>query len=104
MANSDNYDSEARLPTSLQRKEKRIENRLEQTEQWLRMLIDSAEDYAIFSINDEGKISSWSRGAEKLFGYERDEIVGQDFAIIFTSEDRAQGSPQQEIEHAQREG
>ncbi len=89
---------------AVQGKQEQTENRLEQTEQWLRMLIDSAEEYAIFSIDQEGKISSWSRGACKLFGYRAEEIVGREFAIIFTAEDRAEGVPEDEIQHAKREG
>lgn len=76
----------------------------EQTEEWLRMLIDTAEDYAIFAINSQGRIATWSRGAEKIFGYSAAEILQQEFAIIFTPEDRATGVPQKEIDHAQREG
>src|SRR5579862_2037985 len=94
----------AKEVTGAQLKQQRAENRLDQSEQWLRMLIDSAEDYAILSITEEGKIASWSRGAEKLFGYSGEEIIGQDFAIIFTAEDRELGIPQDEIQHAQHEG
>jgi len=89
---------------AIERAKKRAENQLEQTSQWLQMLIDAAEDYAIFSISKEGRVSSWSRGAQKLFGYEADEIVGREFATIFTPEDREQKAPEEEIDHAQKEG
>src|SRR5690242_14055396 len=62
---------------------------LHQNEQWLRMLIDSAEDYAIFAVTPDRKICTWNKGAEHLFGYSEPEILGKDFSIIFTSEDRA---------------
>ena len=39
--------------------------------------IDSAIDYAIFTMTDDGTIDSWNAGAERMFGYTRDEIVGQ---------------------------
>src|SRR5205814_528042 len=71
---------------------------------WLRMLIDTAEDYAIFAVDPEGKIVTWNRGAQKLFGYSEDDILGQEFAILFTPEDRERGTPQEEIERAQHEG
>ena len=88
---------------AVQHKEE-LQHDLDENEQWLRMLIDSAEDYAIFAVNLAGKIASWSKGAEKLFGYAENEIVGQEFSTIFTKEDREQGVPRQEIERAQREG
>src|SRR5438094_541824 len=97
-------DATAGRQNAARRNERVMENRLDQSEQWLRMLIDTAEDYAIFSINPEGKIASWNRGAVKLFCYREEEIVGQDFAIIFTPEDQADGVPQEEIQRAQREG
>jgi PAS domain S-box-containing protein len=75
-----------------------------QTEQWLRMLIDGAEDYAIFAVNLQGKICTWSKGAERVFGYTEEEILGKDFALIFTPEDRDRGIPISEIERALKEG
>jgi len=74
------------------------------SQQWLRMLLDSAEDYAIFAINCQGKIATWNKGSERIFGYTEEEALDQDFAIIFTPEDRASGAPQREAERALREG
>src|SRR5690242_1527852 len=57
-------------------------NPLHESQQSLRMLIDSAEDYAIFAINRQGKVATWNKGAERIFGYMEAEILGQDFALI----------------------
>jgi len=73
-------------------------------EQWLRMLIDSAEDYAIFAVSPDGKITSWNRGAEKVFGYRAEEIIGREFSVIFTAEDKENGVPKREIDRAQQAG
>jgi PAS domain S-box-containing protein len=80
------------------------ENQLYENEQWLRMLIDSAEDYAIFTISPDGRIATWNRGAEKVFGYRRAEILGQSFSLIFVPEDREKGAPEEEIRLAQEQG
>jgi len=45
--------------------------------------ITSASADAILSINLEQQIESWNRGAQLLFGYSGDEIIGQEFKILF---------------------
>jgi two-component system CheB/CheR fusion protein len=73
------------------------EVRVHASEERLRLLIDSAVDYAIITMRADGHIDSWSPGAERMFGYAADEIIGKDAAILFTPEDRAAGIPQQEL-------
>ncbi|WP_265593889.1 ATP-binding protein [Haloferula sp. BvORR071] len=69
-----------------------------------RELIESAVDFAIFTICEELKVVSWSAGAERIFGYHEDEIVGQSFEILFTPEDRAAEIPGRELVAAARDG
>lgn len=47
----------------------------------LATLFDSVED-AIVVINASGKIESWNRGAQHLFGYSAEEIVGKDARLL----------------------
>ena len=69
-------------------------------EERLRLLIDSAVDYAIFTMNDRGRVDFWNAGAERVFGYTAPEIIGEDAALLFTVEDRTAGVPQQELARA----
>ncbi|HXT28423.1 MAG TPA: chemotaxis protein CheB [Vicinamibacterales bacterium] len=80
------------------------EIRLRQSEERLRMLLDSALDYAIFTITEEGIIDSWNPGAERMFGYVADEAVGCHFEMLFTPEDRAADVPAAELAEARRSG
>lgn len=80
------------------------EGRARQSEERLRLLIDSAIDYAIFAIDQTGRIDFWNSGAERMFGYTADEAVGRDFALLFTPEDRAAGVPQAEMARARQDG
>ena len=48
---------------------------------WLAALIESADD-AIISKTLEGIITSWNKGAERIFGYTADEIVGKSVTIL----------------------
>jgi two-component system CheB/CheR fusion protein len=70
------------------------------SEERLRLLIESAADYAIFTMDTEGIINSWNPGAERVFGFKADEITGVDFGMLFTPEDRVAGLPQQELARA----
>lgn len=79
---------------------KQVQEAQRDAEERLRMMVESVKDYAIFSLNTEGCITSWNTGAERVFGYTEAEIVGHKNAIIFTPEDRASGAPAQEITKA----
>src|SRR4051794_20366622 len=70
----------------------------------LNLMVQSITDYAIFSLDVAGTVTSWNPAAEQVFGYSEAEIVGQSFAILFTPEDRQAGAPEAELELAARTG
>lgn len=74
------------------------------TAEFYSQIIDSLQDYSIFTLDNELKINSWSSGSTKIFGYETDEIIGASFDLIFTEEDLKNGIPKREIETALKEG
>jgi two-component system CheB/CheR fusion protein len=80
------------------------ETQVRQSEERLRALIDSALDYAIFTMTPDGIIDSWNPGAERMFGYAADEIIGINAEVLFTLEDRESGVPARELEEARRFG
>jgi PAS domain-containing protein len=81
---------------------KRAESALRESEERLRLTMESVEDYAILTPDTKGRISSWNIGAERTFGYTEEEITGQHTEIIFTPEDRAAGVPQSEMKGFRR--
>ena len=83
---------------------KRAEEALRAQKAHLQLIIESAKEYAIFTLNLEGYITSWNSGAKRLLGYEEAEIVGQNGRIIFTPEDIAIGSPEEERHTALTQG
>ncbi len=70
----------------------------------LRLIFESATDFAVFAQDNAGKVISWNIGAERLTGYSEKEILGGDGDVIFTSEDRAGGAPQRERSTASLNG
>jgi diguanylate cyclase (GGDEF)-like protein/PAS domain S-box-containing protein len=78
--------------------------RLRESEERLRSLIDGVTDYAIFSIDEAGTILLWNPGAEHIFGYTEDEVLGKNFSLIYTPDAISRGVPDAEITIATRDG
>jgi PAS domain S-box-containing protein len=77
---------------------------LRESEQRFRLLVQSVHDYAIYMLDPEGVVTNWNTGAEAIKGYKAGEIVGRNFSLFYTGEDRAAGKPQQALATAIREG
>jgi PAS domain S-box-containing protein len=82
----------------------RSEAILRESEERLKVVVDSATDYAILTIDPERRITSWSQGAANIFGLPRDEAIGRSADELFTPEDRAAQRPEEEVDTARREG
>jgi PAS domain S-box-containing protein len=76
------------------------EERLRRSEERFRVLLEGIEDYAIFMLDPEGRVTSWNTGAERITGYAASEIIGESFERFFTPEDLEAGKPGQELESA----
>ncbi|MDO9001181.1 MAG: PAS domain-containing sensor histidine kinase [Bacteroidota bacterium] len=81
-----------------------LKNKYLPTAEFYSQIIDSLQDYSIFTLDKEFKINSWSAGSTKIFGYEVDEVIGEPFDLIFTDEDLKKGIPKREIQTALKEG
>ncbi len=68
------------------------------SEQRLRMLVESVEDTAIVSIDLDGTIRSWNAGAEAIFGYARGDIIDRPLSTLFSPEDALAGYAADELE------
>ena len=79
---------------------KRSEELLRGSEERLRLMVESVRDYAIFSLDVEGQVSSWNSGAERLFGFSESEVLGQPWALLFVEEDSDAGVPDTELASA----
>jgi PAS domain S-box-containing protein len=73
-------------------------------EQRFRLLVEGVTDYAIYSLDPHGNITSWNSGAERIKGYSADEIIGQHFSQFYAPEDAAANMPSRVLATAEREG
>jgi diguanylate cyclase (GGDEF)-like protein/PAS domain S-box-containing protein len=60
---------------------------LSDSEQQLRLLVESVPDYAIFSLGPDGRVKTWSDGAQRLFGYFQSDIIGHHCSLLFCAAD-----------------
>lgn len=81
-----------------------LERKFAATNRRFRLLVDGAQDYAIFTMDAAGLVTVWNRGAEHLLGYTEAEMLGRHFSVIFTPEDLQNGMPHKEMQTAAREG
>ena len=85
---------ERRMQAALQR----------QSEERFRAIVETATDYAIFTTDADGRIETWPRGAQAVFGWTAEEAVDQSVDMTFTPEDRASGQPKRERQEAREKG
>lgn len=65
-----------------------------------RLIIASAVDYAIITLDLAGLVTSWNEGARRAFGWTEETMCGRSLEPIFTPEDRIQSVRQREMERA----
>ncbi|SHJ73964.1 PAS domain S-box-containing protein [Roseomonas rosea] len=68
------------------------------------MLVQAVVDYAIYMLDPEGYVASWNPGAQRIKGYDAEEIIGQHFSRFYTEEDRAARIPEQALRIAAETG
>ncbi len=83
---------------------KLAEAELRASEERFRLLLQNVRDYAIFTTDTDGIITTWPAGAAAVYGWSEAEMLGRSVDLTFTPEDVARGAPMAERETAIREG
>jgi len=83
---------------------KQVQEALQLNEQRLRSLVESVNDYAILTLDAQGRVTSWNPGAERIKGYKAEEIIGQHFSKFYTQEDLDRGKPDHGLKAAAATG
>jgi PAS domain S-box-containing protein len=84
----------------LDQEKQRLLRELEQSAERSRLLIEGVRDYALFTMDPEGRVTSWNTGAERIKGYKEEEIVGKNYSVFYEKSDVAAGRPEQDLKRA----
>ena len=74
------------------------------SEEFFERVLNSLEDYAVFTTDKNGDVNSWNDGAERVLGYHTTEVIGQNASIYFTPEDIEKDVPNHELRGAIEKG
>ena len=77
---------------------------LRQAEERLRILLDSVHDYAICMLDMNGDVVSWNHGAERVFGYQADTIIGRNIDVFYPAAERDASVPTEHLRIALEQG
>jgi PAS domain S-box-containing protein len=80
------------------------EDNLRLSEERFRLLVDGVTEYAILMLDDEGFVSSWNLGAERIKGYKAAEIIGRHISHFYPSEEIVGNKPWMDLRTARSEG
>ena len=83
---------------------KQAEREARSAQERFTLLAGAVSDQAIILLDQDGLISSWNAGAEKLLGNRAEEMIGRYFGCCYRSEDRDLGKPERELSVAAEEG
>ncbi|MCE3280026.1 MAG: sensory transduction histidine kinase [Bacteroidetes bacterium] len=78
--------------------------KLQESEERFRLLVESVKDYAIFRVSATGHIASWNAGAQNIKGYSADEIIGKHISVFYNPEEVERGEPEQNLQMARENG
>ncbi|MDQ6699516.1 MAG: PocR ligand-binding domain-containing protein, partial [Acidobacteriota bacterium] len=81
-----------------------LDRKLAETNQRYRLMIDGVKDYGLYTVDTNGCVTSWNKGAERLLGYTEAEILGRPFTCFFIPQDVQSGAPGTLLESAARGG
>jgi PAS domain S-box-containing protein len=80
------------------------EERLKDSEERVRLMVESVRDYAIILLDPVGIVSTWNLGAERIKGWTAAEIIGKSFETFYPPEDVAAGKTANELSVAAATG
>jgi PAS domain S-box-containing protein len=78
--------------------------RLRESEERFRLMVEGVKDYAIFMLDPGGRVTTWNDGAERIEGYGEEEILGRHFSCFYPEEDVARDHPEEVLRAALAEG
>jgi PAS domain S-box-containing protein len=79
---------------------RKMDEDLARKQHQIHALVENARGYAVILLDREGRILTWNKGAEQLYGLSASEALGQNHSILFEKDERASGEPERQLERA----
>lgn len=77
---------------------------LQNSEERLRLIVESLKDLAIITLDVSGAVTSWNPGADRFFGYSERQIIGKHYGVFFTPRERRSNKPVRDLSHVLETG
>jgi len=83
---------------------KKLSSQMKNHHENFRDTVNLIKNYAIFTLDLEGHITSWNKGAEFIEGWKEEEILGEYFDFLYPNNEIETGKPQWSLQTARDEG
>lgn len=104
---TDRKKKESQLENLKTKFEKRLAQQtatLKERERMFRSLIEVVQDYAIFHLDPEGRVTSWNEGISNILGYTEQEILNKPISIFFSPKAQEEKIHLKELDQARTQG
>ncbi|AWI26109.1 sensor histidine kinase [Flavobacterium pallidum] len=81
-------------------KNEKTDTVLQATEGLYHKMVSEVQDYALLLLDCDGTILNWNPGAQNIKGYAPEEIIGKNFRVFYSDEDRKRQLPESLLQQA----
>src|SRR4051812_10239290 len=74
------------------------------TERRTQLLVERVRDYAIFSLDSAGNVTSWNRGAQQITDWPEAEVIGKHVSIFYPAAEVTAERPARDLAAAAEKG
>lgn len=74
------------------------------SDRYFRQIIESIDDYAIFLMDKNGIVQTWTDGAKEIKGYEAEEIIGKHYRTLYPEDQQKEKLPEKHLKEAETSG
>ncbi len=80
------------------------ERRLKETESWFAAILSGVNDFALLSLDSEGRIDSWNQSGVRQTGYQDEDVIGATLSVFLCPEEQGEAREVEQVEFARRDG
>ena len=99
----DEHNAALEAKANAERERQRALEKAREQERLLATICSNSAD-AIVSLANDGTVLTWNRGAEMIFGYKADEVIGKHYRLIVPDDLQARGEVEWLADHMKEHG